>query len=97
MASNESDSCSNEKEVGDEATIGSAGAEVLSSDDSSSTTFSSRSAEAEGLHHNMPHLVEENDAPEISRGKPSSSSSSPLEYAHVRYGRKVVLVKWKEA
>lgn len=95
MASNESDDC--KKEVGDETTIGSAGAEVLSSDESSSTTSSSRSSEAEDLRHacNMPHLIEEDDAPEISRGK--QSSSSPFEYAHVRYGREVVLVKWKEA
>ena len=94
MASNESGDY--KKEVCDEATIGSAGAEMLSSDESSSTTFSSRSSEEEDLRHNMPHLIEENDAPERSKCKPSSSSS-PLEYAQVRYGREVVLVKWKEA
>ena len=95
MASNESDD--HKKEVGDETTIGIAGAEVLSSDESSSTTTSSsRSSEAEDFRHTMPHLIEENEAPERSKCKPSPSSSH-LEYAHVRYGRKVVLVKWKEA
>ena len=90
MVSNESGDY--KKEVGDEATIGSAGAEALSSDESSSTTSSSRSNEAEDLRHNMPHLIEENDAPERSKCEPS-----PSEYVHVRYGREVVLVKLKEA
>ena len=91
MASNESDD--HKKEVGDETTIGSAGAEVLSSDESSTTTTSSsRSSEAEDLRHNMPHLIEENEAPERSKCEPS-----PSEYVHVRYGREVVLVKLKEA
>ena len=95
VARNESHYFCNKKEVGDAAAIGSAG-ELLSSDESSSTTSVSHSSDAEDLH-NAPYLVEENDAPMKSRDKSSSSSFSSSEFAHVRCGRKVVLVKWKEA
>ena len=95
VARNESHDFCNKKEVGDAAAIGSAG-ELLSSDESSSTTSVSHSSDAEDLH-NAPYLVEENDATMKSRDKSSSSSFSSSEFAHVRCGRKVVLVKWKEA
>ena len=78
-----------EKEVGGEEITWSAGVEVLSSDESSSTNSSYSSSD-----DHVPYLIEEKEA--LNASSRSRNKSSASDYAHVRYGRKVVLVKWKE-
>mmetsp|Transcript_3242 Transcript_3242/g.9313 ORF Transcript_3242/g.9313 Transcript_3242/m.9313 type:complete len:891 (-) Transcript_3242:315-2987(-) len=78
-----------EKEVGGEEITRSAGVEVLSSDESSSTNSSYSSSD-----DHVPYLIEEKEA--LNASSRSRNKSSASDYAHVRYGRKVVLVKWKE-